>query len=155
MHEGTEHMATKAAEKAPEAITPTTSIDGPMTMDEALDLEPEGWNPEPGEKIVGRVLFVTTTDGGHPEYNKPGQEGYPLVAIWTGSKVVGVHAFHTALRSGVERSNPQPGDEIGIKYLGLQLTNKDGEPVGQVPGKGYENYNVIVRKATATPALTA
>ena len=143
-------MATKTDEKAPEAITPATSIDGPMTVDEALDLpEPEGWNPSPGDKIQGRVMYVTETEGGHPEYGV-----YPLVAIWTGTEAVALHAFHSTFRNAINRANPQPGDLIGVKYLGLKTENKKGEPVG-FGGKGYENYKVIVQKAQAAPALSS
>jgi hypothetical protein len=100
-------------------------------MEQALDYDFEGWQPEPGDKIMGVVITVTESSEG--DYGT-----YPVVSIVTPTlDAVALHCFHSVLRSAIERNNPQPGDTIAIKYKGT----KEGKGVG---GQGYEDYNVIV-----------
>ena len=100
-----------------------------MDMDEALDLDFAGWQPEPGDKVIGTVLQVTESE--------PGTWGtYPIYTIATRDGGISVHAFHTVLKKAM--SHVVPGDFVGIKYKGkVQGANQT-----------YEDYNVIARHAT-------
>jgi hypothetical protein len=111
------------------------AVSGPIDMEAALDLEAPGWKPEPDEKLIGTVVYTSTTSGSHPEYGD-----YPIVMLITDDgELRTLHAFHSVLRNAVERQAPAAGDRIGIKYKGRKTEG------GQM-GTGYEDYNVIVTK---------
>ena len=110
-----------------------------MSLDELIELEVSGWNPEPGAKLVG--LVIDRRDG-----IEGGYDPYTMLVIQTGEQeATAVHCFHSALRSEVERQDPQVGDQIAVKYLGQKPTK------GQSRFASYEAYNLIVR----TPAGTS
>jgi len=94
-----------------------------------VDSFPEGWRPEPDEKIVGTVDSVDEFEGKFGAYPV-------LTIIEDGGGDVSVHCFHTVLKREVARQRPEPGDRIAIKYFG-----RDEE-------RGYERYRVIVEKET-------
>lgn len=124
-----------------------------MSLEDALDFDFAGWKPEPGAKLTGTVVYVTRTDGGHPEFEANSADGkYPLVAvITTDGELVSIHAFHSALRNAIEGQAPQAGDTIGVKYKGWKI--KSGrDPKSKATMDGYEDYNVIVQHAAALPA---
>lgn len=103
-----------------------------LSLDRLLDLEVSGWRPEPGDKVVGKVVNVEIAGQGSPF------GAYPLLTIVTDDtgEIVNVHAFHTVLRAELGRKLVGTGDRVGIKYLGV----KDGGSFGT-----YENYRVIVQ----------
>jgi hypothetical protein len=97
-----------------------------LDMDEALDLDFEGWQPAPGDKVIGTVLNVTMSE--------PGTWGsYPIISIATREGGISVHCFHSVLRKAV--AHAQVGDFIGIKYKGQR----------QGANQVYEDYNVILK----------
>ena len=100
-----------------------------MNLEDRLDHYPEAWKPEPGDKILGKVVSITALEsrfGG----------SYPLVEIVTGDdKEFAVHAFHAVLKGELARLKPKPGDQLGIKYLG-----RDDKVA-------YERYRVLIERA--------
>lgn len=92
----------------------------------------EGWKPEPGDILEGRI---TSIDTGTNEYGT-----YPIVTIERDDGSSGaVHCFHTALRSQFARLRPQIGMKVGVKYLGKQQAKNP------VAGRSeYANYRVIM-----------
>lgn len=103
-----------------------------IDIDAALEAPPaEGWRPEPGDKIVGVLTAVSTTDvGGYGEY--------PLLTVKKSNGVeVNLFCFHTVLKGWVESHQPKVGQRIGVKYFGR--TDHGG-----ATGEGYENYKCII-----------
>ncbi len=100
-----------------------------MNIDDRLDHSPEPWKPEPGDKIVGKVVSVTTLE------SKFGGS-YPLVELVTDDDVeFAFHAFHTVAKSELARLKPKPGDTLGVKYLG-----RDDKV-------DYERYRILIERA--------
>lgn len=100
-----------------------------MTILDQLNRPPsEAWKPAPGDTLIGRVTELDTRVTVHGEY--------PLVVLETeDGRLVGVHGFHTVLKSELARRRPAIGDRIGIRF--------DGNP----PGKDYKSYRVVVDHA--------
>lgn len=100
-------------------------------LDAALDSESEGWIPEVGEKLKGRLLSVGVCACG-------GFGNHPLLDILTDEgKSVAVHAFHVTLANAVDRLAPQAGQRVGIKYFGEQQPkDPDGQP--------FHRYRMVV-----------
>jgi hypothetical protein len=110
------------------------ALDAMERMESALDFDFEGWNPEPGDRVTGVVIYVDSEAGQNNELGT-----YPLVAIvQKDGTPIALHCFHEVLRQAVKRWNPQPGDIIGVRYKGR--TDKGG-----FQDAGYEDYNVIVQ----------
>jgi hypothetical protein len=88
---------------------------------------PEAWrNPEPGEEIAGTVVRVEAGD--------LGDGPVPIVVIDTGDETLrSVWVFHDALRSQLEKLQPQAGDAIAIRYNGKQKSAN---------GRSYHSYTV-------------
>src|SRR5205814_1641205 len=99
---------------------------------------------------VGRRLVVPVQpildllglgDGG-PETRSPahdqargdlGDGTVPIVVVDTGDGLRSVWVFHDALRSQLEKLQPQPGDVIAIRYNGKQIS---------ATGRTYHSYTV-------------
>jgi hypothetical protein len=96
----------------------------------------KGWQPEPGDKLVGKVVDIDTARSEWGEY--------PLITVETSSGThIGVHCFHQVVRNNVERKMAQGiltiGADIAFKYFG------EGEAKG---GNNAPNmYRVAVRPA--------
>lgn len=90
--------------------------------------ESNGWRPNPGDRVVGKIVDIAFTDMGYGEY--------PILTIQTESgPEVAVHGFHTVLKSEIFSHEPQPGEPVDITYLGKKTD-------GGGYGKGYDNYRV-------------
>jgi hypothetical protein len=102
-----------------------------------LDSFPEGWRPNPGDKLVGVVIGLETRAGEYGEY--------PIVTVRTDAgQDFAFHAYHTVAERELAKLQPRVGDRIGIAYHGLHLS------------KGYERYRiVIVRRAGEVAAEDA
>jgi hypothetical protein len=87
---------------------------------------PEAWRPEPGEILVG---FIVSYDVGHTPY---GEVRTVMVAQEDTGRKVSLWLSSTVLLDLFQRHKPQPGERIGLKYLG-----KD-------PEKGYHRYRLVV-----------
>jgi hypothetical protein len=109
----------------------TVSADRLAAARAALDEpRPEAWkNPKEGEELAGTV--VRTEEG------DLGDEPVPIVIIDTGDGLRAVWCFHDALRSQLNKLEPQPGDVIAIRYNGKQQS---------ASGRFYHSYTVASDK---------
>jgi hypothetical protein len=97
------------------------------TFTDLLDSFPEGWRPQPGDKLIGVVIGLEkrTTEYGE----------YPIVTVRTDEgKDYAFHAFHTVAKGELEKLQPMVGDRIGIAYHGPH------------PTKGYERYRIVIAR---------
>jgi hypothetical protein len=109
-------------------VANTVTADRLAAARAALDEpRPEAWrNPEPGEEIAGTVVRVEAGD--------LGDGPVPIVVIDTGDENLrSVWVFHDALRSQLEKLQPQAGDAIAIRYNGKQKSAN---------GRSYHSYTV-------------
>lgn len=107
-----------------------------------LDRDAEGWRPDPGDKIQGTIVDITTRDS---EYQ---DDTYPVLEIKNelDGEYIAVHAFHSVLKREISNQKPEVGDRIGIKYFGKvtgKRTDTKGRPVE------FEKYKVVVDRAIA------
>jgi hypothetical protein len=104
------------------------------SLNDRLDFFPEAWRPNPGEKLIGTVVDLSTRES---EYSP---DPYPIIHVATerGEELC-VHGFHTVLKSELEKLQPRIGDRIGIAYHGRS-------------DRGYERYRVIVERQLTAPA---
>jgi len=87
---------------------------------------PSAWRPdkEDPDILIGKVVSI---EQGTSEY-----EPYPLVVVEQDDGTEkAVHGFHTVLKNELIRQKPQPGERIGIKYLGEQATK---------PGSKFKSF---------------
>jgi hypothetical protein len=105
------------------------------TVTDLLDIEPQRWEPEPGEKLWGTVVEVNEFLSSYGS----GDVKILVILADDGSGYWSVLCARTALRSQVEEKGVTEGDHIGIKYLGTR-----GE-------KGYHAYRVRVEKPASEP----
>ncbi len=95
------------------------------------------WDPQEGETLAGTVSEVRTVDTRHgptvlltvTPISEDGEIGDP-VALWCGRK-------HLARQ--IADLAPRPGDEIAIKYHGLQEPAKAG-------GQAWNGYTVLLQR---------
>ena len=100
-------------------MEPSTS----RSLEDRLDSAATGWKPNPGDRLVGTVIDVDSRDGDYGVY--------PIVTVQTDNgDEIAIHAFHTVLRREFAKRQPQPGERIGVKYLGKS-------------DKGYESYKIV------------
>jgi hypothetical protein len=106
------------------------------------------WKPEVDDRIIGAVTDVDEFDGGQYDpapvltisVTDPSStlEGEPL-AIGEEYRVFG---FSAVLRNEIEKTQPQVGDVVGVKYIGLAEKRK----AGQSPAKLFK-FKVFERGA--------
>src|SRR3990167_3976540 len=107
-----------------------------MTLEDRLEQGlPDAWRPDEQDPdiLIGEVVSVEqgTSDFGP----------YPLLVIKQDDGTEkALHAFQTVLRNELIRQRPQPGERIGIKYLGKQQS-KPGSKYGS-----YTGYRVKVER---------
>jgi hypothetical protein len=103
-----------------------------LTMEQRLDFEPDPWDPSPGDKVAGEVVAVTEYDD---KFN-PGAT-YPVVDLLVDPETltgVRLYGSRTVLRNELRRLDPQPGDWLGVKYL------------GRIAGNDYDSYKVAMER---------
>lgn len=111
-----------------------------MSIEELVDLEVSGWNPEPGDKLVG--VLIDRRDG-----VEGGYDPYTMLVIQTGEhEATAVHCFHSALRGEVERQDPRIGDQVAVKFLGERPTK------GQSKFASFQAYNFALRRSPENEA---
>lgn len=101
-----------------------------------LSVTAEGWRPEDGDQIKGRVLAVKI---GHSDLNDKFPE-YPIVVILpdgatTADKAITVHGFHLVLRNELISQRPEYGDKIFIMAMGN--LGRESKVKGQEPPEIY------------------
>lgn len=87
---------------------------------------PPAWKPEPGEILIAKVLAYDT---GHTRFG-PVRTAL-LVNTETGERLT-LWLSNTVLLRAFEELQPQPGEVIGIKHLGMD------------PARGYRRYKMRV-----------
>jgi len=98
-----------------------------MDLDERLEAQTEPWMPEPGDKIVGRIVELSTLESQYGEY--------PLIIVATDDgREFAIHCFRTVLKNEVAKKRPQIGDRIGVKYFGKQ------------PDKDFHGYKLVLER---------
>lgn len=116
----------------------------PRSLEDRLNAEPaKGWKPEAGDRVIGEIVSISQAPG--TDWGP-----YPLIEVETDDgEAVAVHAFHTVLRTEIERLAPSEGDRIGIKFLGKKQGSK----------QEYEGYTVVLERKTPrtadTPVMSA
>lgn len=103
-----------------------------------MDVEELDWEPaEAGDQVVGYVTGIEYVD------TKNGPVGVLVLTTKAGSRWK-VFAARVRLRKQLVRQKVQPGDAVGIRYLGA----KDGKNGGQ----SYNDYRVdVVRVGPRRP----
>lgn len=103
----------------------------------------EAWRPsEAGDELIGEVKKVGSwTSADYPE-----QGPYPIITVeQENGERLAFHGFHTVAKDQIAEEKPEPGDQIGIRYLGFVDTP-------QSTYAGYHNYHVVSeRPAGWTP----
>jgi len=98
---------------------------------------PERWNAEdePGTTLVGTLLRYETivTDYGESQV--------AVIQDAEDDTVWGVALFRTVLKKRFDTLNPQPGDTVGLKYVGLAEPRNKG-------ANAYHNYVLRVMRGT-------
>ncbi len=85
------------------------------------------WHPQPGEKLIGRVVELEWKTGDY--------EPHPLVTLVDDDgNEMAVRASATVLRNALERLRVQIGDKIAIRY--------NGERKSQA-GRSYRDFRVV------------
>lgn len=106
------------------------------TIEELLEIQSEAWKPEDGspQSIVGELIERATMPG-----DKYGP--YPFLSILPdGSNTAwAVHAFGTVLQGEIAKQDPQVGDKVGLKFLGVPA------------GKEYKLYKLVVIPGEGVP----
>lgn len=107
---------------------------------------PERWNAEdvPGTSLVGTFLRYEMIATEYGESNIAVIEDMDDGTVW------GVALFRTVLRKRFETLQPQPGDTLGVKYVGFVEPRAKGS-------NGYHNYvvRIIRNSADGQTALAA
>ena len=92
--------------------------------EEMRDEPAEAWRPKPGDVLVGELVDIDVRATEH-------DPAVPVLTMRTDSgELVAVWAFHTVLRSELQKVSPQPGEWLAIRRL------EDSE-------RGYKRYRVI------------
>jgi hypothetical protein len=114
-----------------------------LTMEQRLDFEPEPWDPEPGDKVAGEVVQIQRYD------SKFTGEEYPVVDLLTDPDTlagVRIYGSRTVLGNELDRLQPQPGDRLAVKYLGLMKAGTPDE---------YHGYRVVLDRIQPAPPRLA
>ena|SRR5215510_6623025 len=98
---------------------------------------PERWNAEdePGTTLVGTLLRYETIVTDYGESQVAVIEDADDQTVW------GVALFRTVLKKRFDTLNPQPGDTVGLKYVGLAEPRNKG-------ANAYHNYVLRVMRGT-------
>ena len=114
-----------------------------LTMEQRLDFEPDPWDPKPGDKVTGEVVQVQRYVSKHT-----GKE-YPVVDLVTDPDTctgVRIYGSRTVLGNELDKLDPQPGDRLAVKYLGMM---KPGTP------DEYHGYKVLLDRVQPAPPRLA
>lgn len=112
----------------------------------------DGWRPEEGDVLVGKVL---TVDLG---FSPQSGTHYPIVTVQPedGGDPVAIHGFHMALKQRFMALKPVRGETIGVQYKGKEPHKTDRTKtvavyVVKVKGRDADVWGTL--GAAAAPAL--
>lgn len=96
-------------------------------LSDALDAShAEAWRPQPGDKLIGRVVSIDQRD----DYN---DDPYPVVTVQPEQgDPLAWHAFTTVGKAELAKWRPEIGETIGVIYKGRH------------PERKYHLYRVAV-----------
>lgn len=111
----------------------------------------EGWRPDEGAVLIGRVVKV---DLGWSDYTG---SHYPIVTVQPAQgDPVAVHGFHTALRARLMMLKPMAGETIGFRYHGKRPTKDGRRDVAtytvKVKGRDADVWGTLGTAAPPQPA---
>lgn len=120
------------------------------TMNLADDFA-EGWRPEEGDKIVGKVVDLGR---GWSDY----KDGfYPIVTVHDEEqdKDIAIHCFQTVLERKMREFKPKVGERIGIEFQGKRPTKNGKNQVAvyivKVQGRTVDPWDEAGQGRQATP----
>jgi hypothetical protein len=96
---------------------------------------PESWRPEPGDKIMGRVI----------RYEKGTTQGWgdaPIVvleSLRTQGRLISVWMFHTTLVNEFKKQRPKVGEALMLEYHGKVEAKGEGQP--------YHSWRLVIDRA--------
>lgn len=94
------------------------------------------WKPEnAGDFIAGTVMNIFTSAS---KFDRPGDEpSKAMIVRQRSGEETTVYCNGTVLKNQFDRSNPQIGDLVAVKYLGMTGSAKNA-------GQSYQNYQMKV-----------
>lgn len=98
----------------------------------------EGWKPEPGDEVEGRVTAIDTRDAGRGPYRI-----FTVADALSGAELA-VHASSAVLRS--DTVDVVVGDELYVRFNGQKRSRA---------GNDYASYTVGIEKATQAASAPA
>lgn len=101
--------------------------------------EPEAWEAEEGDSLLGEIEAITERTGDWGPYKV-------VTLLDADGKPWNVACWDTVCANKVEELDPAVGDMIGFKFLG-EKTNKSGSAT-------YKNWSVKLQR-TSAPAHAA
>jgi hypothetical protein len=113
-------------------------IDSFVDSMDAGDLA-EGWRPQEGSMVVGKVAEITRG------WSDQSESYYPIVVVddEATKKPVAIHCFHAALKRKMLELKPKVGERIGIK-MGPKI------PLKRNPSQSVQTYTVRIDGRTRT-----
>ncbi len=102
--------------------------------------EPEPFDPEEGDTVIGEVEAITPRTGDWGPYQV-------ITLLLEDGSAVNVACWDTVCRNKVEELEPAIGDMMAFKYLG-EKANKGGTAT-------YKNWSVRLARAAVTAAVAA
>jgi hypothetical protein len=112
------------------------------SLADRVDSFPDPWLHEPGDKLVGEVVEVSTADKGYGPYSlltvlvaERGSTEQGGKAIAPGSERVW-HAFGTVPENELKKRSPHVGDLVAVKFFGIR------------EGTDYKAYRILVEQGT-------
>jgi len=86
---------------------------GPHRFGDDLDREVIPWQPDKGDKLIGRTTSIEWVDSRYSD------EQYPYLEVESEDGILyGWHAAQTVAKSAIKRKRVREGDRIAVKYLG-------------------------------------
>jgi len=105
------------------------------SLQEQLDAgEPEPWEPEAGDSVLGEIEAISTREGDWGPYTV-------VTLLDSNGDAWNVACWDTVCKNKVEELAPEVGDMIGFKFLG-EKANKSGSAT-------YKNWSVKLARAAA------
>jgi len=97
------------------------------------DALPEGWRPEEGDLVIGKILSMTK---GWSDYQ---QSYYPILVIHNEltDEDIAIHGFHFVMLDRLTSLRPKVGERIGIK-MGPKI------PLKGNPKQSVQTYTIKV-----------
>lgn len=97
-------------------------------LDAALDVEETRWEPQPGDKLLGTITALDLMPGQDRPY-------YVVRVVTPDERLVSFAASRARLRNQLAAAHAQPGDLLGVRYV--------GEQIAESSGRAFHEYRVV------------